>query len=252
MILSLEHRFVFIKGLKVGGTSAEMALAELCGPEDIVTPITPVDEAHRLAARNYSADPEAERAWLDQLREGTLAPAPPRSTFFNHMTLAQVAAEVDLTGFRVLFVERSPYAKVLSLINWQRTRDSYRTGRALTSTRPEIAAGFDERRVLRVRNIHRYRWPGGALAGAPWRSLELEQEIASLAGALGRPAPVVPRAKEGIRSDERDPREWFTDAQLDFIEAHFAEEFDAFGYPRIARGRLRPGIERAEGRRCSS
>ena len=204
MILSYEHRFVFIKGLKVAGTSTEMALAELCGPDDIVTPITPADEAARLAARNYSGDPEVERAWLEQLRENPLADPPPRATFFSHMRLAQVAAEVDLSGFRVLFVERSPYAKALSVVNWQRTRDQYRPGHALVSTPEEVAAGFDERHVRRVRNIDRHRWPGGALAGAPWRAPELEREVASLAGALGRPAPVVPWAKEGIRSDPRD------------------------------------------------
>ncbi len=48
MILSERHRFVFIKGRKVAGTSTEMALAALCGPDDIITPISPIDERARL------------------------------------------------------------------------------------------------------------------------------------------------------------------------------------------------------------
>ena len=43
MILSRKFRFIFIKGRKVGGTSVEMALSTICGPDDIVTPITPID-----------------------------------------------------------------------------------------------------------------------------------------------------------------------------------------------------------------
>src|SRR5215813_7772316 len=65
MILSEAHRFLFVKGVKVGGTSVEIALSTVCGPEDIVTPITPIDELKRLetgaGARNYSNDRAAER-----------------------------------------------------------------------------------------------------------------------------------------------------------------------------------------------
>ncbi len=59
MIYSRQSDFLFIKGRKVGGTSMEIALSILCGPEDIITPITPVDERERLrrggrGAQNYS------------------------------------------------------------------------------------------------------------------------------------------------------------------------------------------------------
>ena len=69
MILSTLHKFVFIKGKKVAGTSTEMALAQICGPDDIITPITPIDERARLpfGARNYSDDPEAERRYLSSI-----------------------------------------------------------------------------------------------------------------------------------------------------------------------------------------
>jgi hypothetical protein len=50
MILSRAHGFIFIKGLKVGGTSVEIALSTICGTDDIVTPITPIDELKRIDA----------------------------------------------------------------------------------------------------------------------------------------------------------------------------------------------------------
>lgn len=43
MIISHEHRFIFLKPRKVAGTSVEVTLSEHCGDEDIVTPIGEYD-----------------------------------------------------------------------------------------------------------------------------------------------------------------------------------------------------------------
>ena len=50
MIASHAHRFVFIKTRKTAGTSLEIALSRHCGPDDIVTRISPEDEVLRTAA----------------------------------------------------------------------------------------------------------------------------------------------------------------------------------------------------------
>ena len=57
MILSHRHRFVFIKGRKVAGTSIEMLLSLICGAEDVVTPMLAIDERQRRA-RGGRARPE--------------------------------------------------------------------------------------------------------------------------------------------------------------------------------------------------
>ena len=61
MIISKANKFVFIKGRKVAGTSVEVGLSTLCTSEDILTPITPIDELLRLKAtglmaQNYGAN----------------------------------------------------------------------------------------------------------------------------------------------------------------------------------------------------
>jgi hypothetical protein len=38
MILSHEHKFIFLRTKKTAGTSIELALFELCGPNDVITP----------------------------------------------------------------------------------------------------------------------------------------------------------------------------------------------------------------------
>lgn len=47
MIISHEHRFIFLKTKKTAGTSVEIFLSRFCGPRDVVTRISPTDEAYR-------------------------------------------------------------------------------------------------------------------------------------------------------------------------------------------------------------
>ena len=72
MIFSKQNDFLFIKGRKVAGTSAEMALSTICGPEDIITPITPIDELERLRRRVGEGTPEALP--VDYVRRLTIPP----------------------------------------------------------------------------------------------------------------------------------------------------------------------------------
>src|SRR6185369_3571185 len=98
MILSVRHKFVFIKGMKVAGTSVEMALAPLCGPTDIITPISPIDELERMKrggrAQNYSNSKALEADWLQKIvqakpEDREQIPQPP-PVFYNHMSLFEV------------------------------------------------------------------------------------------------------------------------------------------------------------------
>jgi hypothetical protein len=61
MIVSHEHKFIFLKSKKTAGTSIELALSQLCGPSDILTPLTRIDEASRAGGRGGA---ELAPAWL--------------------------------------------------------------------------------------------------------------------------------------------------------------------------------------------
>lgn len=49
MIISHQHKFIFIKTKKTAGTSIEIALSKICGEQDIITPVSPEDEKTRMA-----------------------------------------------------------------------------------------------------------------------------------------------------------------------------------------------------------
>jgi hypothetical protein len=246
VILSDKHKFVFIKGMKVAGTSAEMALSGLCGPNDIVTPISPVDELARgCHSRNYSTDRAAEIDYLDRLKQTKpedLETVPgPRALYYNHMSLREVLQLYPrpLTGFRIVGIERSPYAKVISWANMRLTYGQYRSGAGeMRASHDAIRAYVDQSlengRILDCRNIDRYRGPDGRLAVTLMRYAHLQDDFTAFVASLGiAPVPPLPHVKKGLMSDTLDPRTVLSPAQIAQIGTLFAEEFDAYGYPHL-------------------
>ncbi|HEX5238917.1 MAG TPA: hypothetical protein VFW39_10710 [Sphingomicrobium sp.] len=253
MILSHEHRFVFIKGIKVGGTSAEIALSQICGVGDIVTPIMPADERYRLGTagepRNYATHlypppirRQVERRYVQNIRDASperLASIRlPRSRFYNHMPLSRVLQLVpQAQQYELLFVERSPYAKVLSLANWSRNESAYRRGATADNSASQVAAEvdrlIDEDKITRVLNISRYRDFDGRIDSPPWKTTSLGEDIARFFEARGLAAPSVVNAKKGLRSEKHEPATVLKAHQINVINELFAEEFAFFGWPII-------------------
>lgn len=253
MILSHKHKFVFIKGVKVGGTSVEIALSQLCGPDDIITPITRADERYRLGSpgepRNYSSHRfprwvrrRLERNYVAKVRDAGDEELPaiksPRARFWNHIDLRRVLRLVpEARAYELLCVERSPYAKVLSLANWLANSDSYGRGRALGGSLGGVAGAVDRLiangMIGRVVNIGRYRDLAGNVPAVPWRTEALEQEFAAFLQSRGLPDIPLVHAKQGARSDRVDPADVLRPDQIDTINRLFAEEFETFGWSRL-------------------
>jgi hypothetical protein len=68
VIVSHRHKFIFVKGIKVAGTSFEAAMYEYCGPNDIITKIssneaTDTDKVEPVAQndKGFSNHMSAER-----------------------------------------------------------------------------------------------------------------------------------------------------------------------------------------------
>ncbi len=59
MIVSHKHKFIFIKTMKTASSSMEIALSDILGPDDIITPArTGIDERRNIGAggQNYKLD----------------------------------------------------------------------------------------------------------------------------------------------------------------------------------------------------
>jgi hypothetical protein len=246
MILSRLHDFVFIKGRKVAGTSVQMALSTICGPDDIVAPITQRDERMRLEMgarpRNFARPAEEERyiqqilaAPLDKLADVKA----PNTRFGAHISLTELISIVpEAADMPMVFVERNPYATLLSRANHLKTFEGYKRGGGMAATPEALKAAAAEvvtpKGFKSVRNIDFYRRRDGSIKGARLRYEHLAEDFEAFVRGLGvAEVPALPMAKPGQMSNRYDPRDFFTRAQLDSINRAFADEFEAFGYETL-------------------
>lgn len=123
MIISHKHKFIFIKTEKTAGTSLEIALSQHCGPEDIITRITPNDEAKRKelgyrGAQNYFI-PFSKYTTLDWAK---FVLRQRRAAYYNHMSAAEiknlVSEEIWNSYYKFSF-DRNPWDKMISWYYWK-------------------------------------------------------------------------------------------------------------------------------------
>lgn len=199
MIISHEHRFIFIKTIKTAGTSIEVYLSPHCGPDDILTPIQPPEQGHE--PRNAGG-------------------------FYNHYSAWGIREAVPpevWSGYYKFCVERNPWDKTVSDYSMIRHRSGGRVsfeqymqaGRFCSSW--ELYTDGDNRTLL-VDEVLRYE--------------NLDEELGRVFGRLGIPwgGRLDVRAKAGFRTDRRPYREWFDDRQKAIIAKAFSNEIQAFGY----------------------
>ena len=181
MIISHQHRFVFLKTRKTAGTSVEIALSTVCGPDDVITPIVEEDEELRRAAggrgpQNHESPPLSRRA-------------------YNHMPaqmVRRILGRERWASYYTFAIERNPWDAVVSLYHW-RYRD----------TEPMPFAEFVRSPMVEsyaTKNARIYRLRGEIAVDRVCRYESLDDDLAEVWAHLGLPgAPALPRAKGGVR-----------------------------------------------------
>ena len=250
MILSKRHKFVFIKGKKVAGTSLEVLLSSICGEEDIITPITPVDELYRFlnyqkTAQNYGADIQAHENFVLSLKgarkNGPASILIPKSSYKNHMSFLEVTKNYgEIPGSWYVFaIERSPYYKVLSLANTLSKFESYvNTGNTMISSIDDLKTSLDkiieEGLIKRVKNIDNYKDNTGVLKTDILKYENINQDIILLMQRFGiQDYPKLPHLKKGLLSNSLSIQDICSKPQLQIINEVFREEFELFDYEII-------------------
>lgn len=237
MILSHRHRFVFVKTGKTAGTSLKIALAKLCGPEDVVPPT--MDPAHDLEPRNHLGRsnplPElriARRAGIVLDAAGTRQMLLRRKRFGGHTPawVIRARAPKEWASYTTFCVERNPWDKVLSGLAWVRTqyRQDWDVDTYLDFVADRIAKGYHGTGVSPY-NFRSYTDPctDEVIVDRILRYERLEEELRPVLDGLGLPMVELPRAY-GDRRRGGDAA--LTDAQVARVAQLFAPEIDLFGY----------------------
>lgn len=240
MILSFRHNFLFVRALKVAGTSVEIALSTLCGPDDISPPIVAVDERLRLDSgglcANYSDDPLFEEGWRTAVRAATpeqLATMPrPPSRYRPHMNVAEIEAAygAPLDAFRLVCVERDPFAKVISFLHMREHFDGYRAGTPDMAAPVDLASELDKALAGDKLGILKSHAMYGGRTPEAIHYERLEEDFTAFVASLGVAVPPLPHAKRGPMSNAIDPATVFRRDQIDRLNGYFAPELSAFGY----------------------
>lgn len=214
MIASRQHRFVFLKTRKTAGTSVEIALSRVCGPDDVVTPISAEDEELRLASggvgpQNFTSPPLGRKV-------------------FNHVAATRAKNALGPQWWDDSFkfaIERNPWDSIVSLYHWR--------------FRPERVAdppSFDEfvRSALVeefAENSSIYRIAGEVAVDRVLRYESLNEELTQVWARLGLPGtPDLPRAKSGARPVSRPFQDYYSPVTRDRVAVLFAASIGDFGY----------------------
>ncbi|MBT9288072.1 hypothetical protein [Prosthecodimorpha staleyi] len=232
MILSHRHRFVFVKTRKTAGTSIELALSAICGPDDVITPVSRPDERLRAGRgpQNHLL-PIWRRRWdwpLHLLAGRTNREVPGLTRFWPHMAAGRIRAAVGASLFdrlEIVTVERNPWDREVSNYHW--------VHRNRRGAKPDFETYvLDERLNIRFRNFEAYSVGGRIVAGRVLRYERLAEDFAAWMADLGIDfAPVLPYAKAGHRPDtNRSYRGDYTEAAREAIARRYAREIAAFGY----------------------
>lgn len=226
MIVSHKFKLIFIKTRKTAGTSIEIFLSQVCGNQDIVTPIGTPSEVHE--ARNYTGywNPlpdiiESRGKDLIQILKYLWI----GEKYYNHMTGLMIRRRLSnqvWTDYFKFCVERNPWDKTLSHYHFINHRsggnllfDEYLALGNLPINYPLYTDNHDQ---IMVDKVIKYE--------------VLNKGLKEVFANLGIPfsGQLDQRAKSQFRQDRRPYQEVYTPQQRKAIEQAFSKEIELHGY----------------------
>ena len=214
MIVSHEHKFIFLKTNKTAGTSVELGLRPFCGPDDIIARVAKVDEEIGRSLglpgpRNYRS---SGFLWW------------PSRKYFNHQTAADVRKKVGRKVWDNYFkftIERNPFDKAISRYWWDTRKEA---------VRPSLSSFLETCPAKRLSNWPIYTINDRVAVDHVIRFENLVEGLKEVGDRLGIGPIQIPRTKGSHRDDEQPYQEVLSPADRGIIERACYREIEALGY----------------------
>lgn len=229
VIISYQREFIFLKTQKTAGTSVELALSALCGPNDVLTPLSPEEEQLRLGSTAPNVVvPTNYRPWWSRITELTrIVQARGASKYVSHMPAKVVRARMDpdhFDRFRKVTIVRNPWDREVSLYFWH----------VRNMASPPAFSDFVRRRRQNAerKTFKIYSIDGAIVATDVLRYESLEEDYANFVRSLGvDDVPPLPRAKSTHRpSYARNYQAMYDSISRERVAKLYTREIDAFQY----------------------
>jgi Sulfotransferase family len=230
MIISHEHKFIFLKTKETAGTAIEAALSELCGPSDVITPYRAESEQERQGRgpQNYRIEHplKPKRPLWRRLLGRPERYYHPSVGYYEHMPAALVrtyAGEAIWKSYFKFAFDRNPWDRQIS---WY----FYKT--KSMASRPSFERFMASRRRAYVDNYALYT-EGGALAvDFLGRYETLEADLAKALESIGIARRLeVPKSNvTPARAARRDYRSYYSPKTEALVAEWYAPEIALLGY----------------------
>lgn len=227
MIVSFERRFIFLRTMKTGSTSVELALAQLCGPDDILTNVSKF-EAHRQGRgqQNNIVPLDTVPFWsrlawafgMDAKKAGIQLP--------NHAyakTVRRLCTPEQWASFTKITIERNPWDREVSHYLYRK-----RNGKESGTFAEFVRRGWRRRTIP---NFDIYAIGGKIVADEVMRFENLSADFDAVMQRLGiAEAPKLAHLNVSRPGEKPDYRSYYDDATRSAVARRYAREIEAFGY----------------------
>ncbi|MGE0078926.1 MAG: sulfotransferase family 2 domain-containing protein [Bacteroidales bacterium] len=235
MIISHQHKFIFIKPTKVAGTSIEVALAKHCVEGDIVTSISKYSDAFDDDRYTHQSQNEED--------------------FYNHITPDEVKCMVDTDVWNSYFkftVVRNPWDQVVSRFCWEKSFIVFKIKRNISKIKENpFKLELYSRLTIRLLELVRLRsfsnflknfnkeWTntrfyfdinGNAICDYYIRYENLQSDFDSVCSRLKINSERLLRLKSKTRNHTLHYSSYYNDRDRALVADLFKKEIEYFGY----------------------
>lgn len=228
MIISHKYKFIFIKTVKTAGTSTEIALSKHLGDHDIITPISPEDEA----IRHKLGYPGPQNCWLPiyRYKPREFARRVLRKEkvlkYYNHISAAKIRKLVGRTiwnNYYKFCFSRDPWDRAISLYYW----------RYKSEPRPSFSefAESENLKAIVKKGWDLFTIDGDVVVDRVCTYENLVNELESSRKTIGIPEPLeLPNAKSKYRDKQKLKPEKLLKKNKDIIKTVANDEMRFMGY----------------------